>query len=654
MRAQLREIFLDEAATLVDQLESSLLILEQNPENAEIINEAFRAAHTIKGSAAGAGFEGISVFTHELEYALEAIRSKRLELSSRGLATLLEAVDILRLFLGASRDNTADPNCLTCLGHLSEQFPRPETVNPAHISPANLPTLGVRSTAPATSWELAMAEFTVQQLNLLQDEITSAARIFQVSWLLPEDAFNFGIDPLVLLKALKEEVAVIQTRPILDHLPALEELDPLRCYIGFEAIVASHISEDDLRAVFEFCPEDSIIKFVHCELNEIQPLAEALGNLSGSEVVRNIWKQIRTQLEAAPLGMHSKGTDFLADRQSETFSLDPVTQEEADLASNLPSKQVAQTDFTRNDESRTIRVKQERLDGFMNLVGEMVTARNTLLHLLKVVETEYDLPDLARHMKATATVVNRSVSQLQTDVLNLRMVPLNTVFQRLPRTLRDVAARQGKLVSMHLSGEDTEVDKTVADGLIDPLVHLIRNAVDHGIENPTNRLSANKSEEGNIWLSARQDGKGVVIEIRDDGAGIDPQRIRQSAIEKGFLQANEAGRLTDNEAVNIIFSAGFSTNKSVTEFSGRGVGMDVVRSNVARMGGSVHINSVIGQGTTVQLQVPLSLSLFRALLIHAGGETLALPLEAVRESIAINSKDFPGSNGICGLGKNEA
>jgi two-component system chemotaxis sensor kinase CheA len=180
----------------------------------------------------------------------------------------------------------------------------------------------------------------------------------------------------------------------------------------------------------------------------------------------------------------------------------------------------------------------------------------------------------------------------------------------------------------------------VADGLIDPLVHLIRNAVDHGIERPTERLSAGKPEEGNIWLSAGQDGKGVIIEIRDDGAGIDPGRIRQSAIEKGFLNPSEAGRLTDDEAVNLIFSAGFSTNQEVTEFSGRGVGMDVVRSNVARMGGSVSISSVVGQGTTIRLQVPLSLSLFSALLIHAGGETLALPLEGVRESVAINAKDI--------------
>ena len=390
-----------------------------------------------------------------------------------------------------------------------------------------------------------MAEFTQPQLNSLQDELASAGRIFQVSWQLPEDAFNFGIDPLMLLKALKEEASVIHTRPILDRLPALEELDPSRCYIGFEAIIASHISEDDLRAVFEFCPEDSIVRFVRCEPEEILILADALSSRSGSEG-GSIWKQIR----AATLETSVQNAAFTADGQPGGAGSDQAGLEDASLTPGLVSKQPAPSEYVRGDETKTIRVKQERLDGFMNLVGEMVTARNTLLHLLKVVETEYDLPDLARRMKATATVVNRSVSQLQTEVLNLRMVPLNTVFQRLPRVIRDVASHQEKLVGMHLNGEDTEVDKTVADGLIDPLVHLIRNAVDHGIEKPTDRLAAGKASEGNIWLSARQDGKGVVIEIRDDGAGINPQHIRQSAIEKKFLNSTEAGRLTDDEAVN--------------------------------------------------------------------------------------------------------
>jgi two-component system, chemotaxis family, sensor kinase CheA len=616
MQAQLREIFLDEATTLVDQLEAALLVLERNPGDVETVNEAFRSAHTIKGSAAGAGFAGISVFTHELEYAFEEIRSQRLELNSKGLVTLLEAIDILRLFLKAARENTSEPDSLACLQHLSEQFPRPEAIQQKAMLP-----IPAEPDLPLKTWEQTMAEFTLQQINLLQDELASGGLIYQVGWVLPEDAFNFGIDPLVLLNALKEEAAVLYCHPILDRLPALEVLDPYLCYLGFDAIVASHVSEKDLREVFEFCPEGSTISFVRCEPDEMSSLAESLSNRPASKV-GNYWQQIREQFETAASVLQK--------------SPQGDTNLDASSLSNKPSR----PENLYGDEGRTIRVKQERLDGFMNLVGEMVTARNTMLHLLKVVETEYNLPDLARRMKATTTVVNRTVSQLQTDVLNLRMVPLKTVFQRLPRVIRDVSAHQVKRVGMHLEGEDTEVDKTVADGLVDPLVHLIRNAIDHGIEKPADRLAVGKADEGNIWLSAWQDGKGVIIEIRDDGAGIDPQHIRQSAIEKGFLNPSEAGRLTDNESVNLIFTAGFSTNREVTEFSGRGVGMDVVRSNVSRMGGSVNVNSVLGQGTTIRLQVPLSLSLFRALVIHAGGETLALPLEAVRESVSINSADY--------------
>ena len=597
MRAQLREIFLDEAVTLVDQLESSLLVLERTPGDTETINEAFRAAHTIKGSAAGAGFEGISTFTHELEYALEAIRSLRLELNSTGLVALLEAVDILRLFLIAAREDSSEPDCHTCLQHLAEQYPRPEAVQQAQAPSA--PSAPEVPASMVHSWELEMAEFSGKQIHMLQDELAAGGRLFQVCWILSEDAFSFGIDPLLLLKALMEEAVIIHTRINLEQLPDLETLDPYRCYLGFDVILASQISVEDLREVFEFCPDGSTISFVHCGAVEIRSLAESLSIQSGSEVAGR-WKQISEQIESDEQETAEQNRKSDPDKQDEAAQ-DDITNAPRSSSSNGP----ARTENLHDDDGQTIRVKQKRLDGFMNLVGEMVTARNMLLHLLKVVETEYELPDLARRMKETTTVVNRSVSQLQTDVLGLRMVTLKTVFQRLPRIIRDVAARQEKQASLHMNGEDTEVDKTVADGLVDPLIHIVRNAIDHGIERPADRQATGKADEGNIWLNAWQDGKGVVIEIRDDGAGIDPNKIRQSAVEKGFLKPAEAERLTDNEAINLVFSPGFSTNQEVTEFSGRGVGMDVVRSNIAHMGGSVSILSQVGQGTTIRFALSL-------------------------------------------------
>ncbi len=284
-------------------------------------------------------------------------------------------------------------------------------------------------------------------------------------------------------------------------------------------------------------------------------------------------------------------------------------------------------------------MKQARVDGIIDLVGELVTARNSLLHLQSLLESGHDRADLAKRMKGTSATISRAVSQLQSDVLGLRTVPLRTAFQRLPRVVHDVAGRQGKLANLRVSGEDTEVDKTVADTLVDPLIHLIRNAVDHGLEAPEVRRAIGKTEDGTVWVSAEREGNSVVIQVRDDGAGIDRERIRRAAVDKGLLDAGAAPRLTDAEALNLIFTAGLSTASEVSEISGRGVGMDVVRTNVARMGGAVSVASETGLGTTIRLQLPLTLSVFRALMVRAGHETLALPLDAVRETVAVMPSD---------------
>jgi two-component system chemotaxis sensor kinase CheA len=212
------------------------------------------------------------------------------------------------------------------------------------------------------------------------------------------------------------------------------------------------------------------------------------------------------------------------------------------------------------------------------------------------------------------------------------MVPLGGVFQRLPRVVRDVAASRGKRVALHVSGQETEVDKTVADALVDPLVHLVRNAVDHGIEPPEVRRQAEKAEEGELRVEAFREGSSVVIEVRDDGAGIDPQRVREAAVTKGIVDSGAAARLSDEEALELIFTAGLSTAAEVSDISGRGVGMDVVRSNVVRVGGSVSVTSRPGHGTAFRLKIPLTLSVFRALVVEAGGGTFAVPLESVRQT----------------------
>jgi two-component system, chemotaxis family, sensor kinase CheA len=282
-----------------------------------------------------------------------------------------------------------------------------------------------------------------------------------------------------------------------------------------------------------------------------------------------------------------------------------------------------------------IRVKPERLDSVMNLVGELITASNGLSHLQSILETEKDIQSISHRLKTTSDSVNWIVNRLQSDVLSLRMVAMDQLFQRMKRTLYDIAKRQGKNVRLQLSGEETEVDKTVADSLVEPLMHLIRNAVDHGIEPPEERLKAGKPEEGSVTLSAKLEGNTVIINIIDDGVGMDLIRIKQIAVAKGLITQEESENLSDVESRNLIFAAGFSTADKVTDISGRGVGMDVVRNNITRIGGTVKIDSQLGQGTNITLELPLSLSLFRGLVMKAGGETYVLPLDSVRETTLV-------------------
>jgi two-component system chemotaxis sensor kinase CheA len=605
IRTQIREIFLDEAATLVDELESSVLELERNPASQEMVNAAFRAAHTIKGSAAGVGLTPVAAFTHRLEDALDAFRTHRCDITPERIAVLLEAVDLLRLLLDAERRHAPPPDTTACEQRVLTAFLVGESWRP---SPPPTPAAPEASRS-ATPVLATLATLSAHEVEILRDEVGAGASIYSVCFWLPEDAFEWGLDPLALQIALHDEARIIRAVPLIERVPTLETLDPSRCYLGFANIVATRASDVELREIFEFCPESSFIEVTRVPREQLAE-AKLLDGGSGD-----------TRPELA-----SVSQQVAAEHQ-------PPAATEDEAPAHPPKGTGAPTPL--GDEGRTIRVKQSRLDSLINLAGELVITRNALLHLQRTIEVEYDLPELTRRMKDTTAVLSRSVMQLQANVLSLRMVPVRLVLQRLPRVVRDVASRTGKQVTLHLRGEETEVDKTVADALVDPLVHVVRNAVDHGIEDPQLRAAAGKSPAGGVWIDAWREGNSVVIEVRDDGRGIDPARVRQAAVARGLIDRVAAEHLTDKEAIDLIFTAGLSTASTVSDISGRGVGMDVVRSTVVRIGGTVHVSSAPGKGTAVRIQVPLTLSLCRALVVRVGRDVFALPLDAVRYTAAV-------------------
>jgi two-component system chemotaxis sensor kinase CheA len=282
-----------------------------------------------------------------------------------------------------------------------------------------------------------------------------------------------------------------------------------------------------------------------------------------------------------------------------------------------------------------LKVEQAKVDRLMNLIGEMVVARNGLPYLAGRAENQYGVRELAREIKVQHAVINRIVEEMQDAIMQVRMTPVSFVFQRFPRLVRDIARRLGKEVDLVLEGEATEADKNVIEALADPLVHIVRNALDHGMEQAAERRAAGKAATGRIVMAARQEADRVLIEVSDDGRGIDPERIRQKAHAKGLVDEAQLARMSDQEAVNLVFLPGFSTADAVSDLSGRGVGMDAVRSAVENLNGSVRLTSVPGQGTRLQLALPLSMAVSNVMIVESGGERYGVPMDLVVETVRV-------------------
>jgi len=291
-------------------------------------------------------------------------------------------------------------------------------------------------------------------------------------------------------------------------------------------------------------------------------------------------------------------------------------------------------------ERKVLKVSQEKIDRMMDLVGEMVVAKNSLPYLAQRAENQYGLRDLAREIKAQYAVINRIAEDMQHAVMQVRMLPVGTVFQRFGRLVRDISKKLGKDVQLVVEGEDTEADKNVIEPLADPLIHILRNSLDHGIEMPDVRRAAGKVATGTICIKARQESDRVLIEIRDDGAGIDAQRVRNKAVERGLIPADRAATLSDDDAVQLVFLPGFSTAESISDLSGRGVGMDVVRTAVERINGAVALASRAGQGTTITLSLPLSMAVTNVMVIESAGRRLGVPMDLIVETVRVHADDI--------------
>lgn len=585
-------VFLDEAVEQIQLLEDGILRLETSMTD-EQLHEVFRAAHTLKGSSRAMGFDGIGDLTHAMEDLFDHLRSGRLTVSAGLAEVLFSAVDQLKSAIdeiaqtGSSKaDFTQRTAGLRLLASKAD----------SHASTDNkAPLLVPLSPEPFSNQE----DVSASMGSAIEDALRSGLNVFDVVVCLARDCALRSVRALLVLQAVEQIGSVLQTVPGRDKLEN-EEFD-----FTFAFAVATRDDAESLIAIVR----------------------------SVSEVVDV------TVAEAAAAESASCGL-IPADPAHVTLDEPEVPQLVPDAKEGVPVLYSSTRGAAATPRAQTVRVDVARLDSLLNLVGELVIDSTRLAQISTKLHSQVRQDGTADQLRETTAHIGRITSEMQQEIMKARMQPLDNLFARYPRMVRDLAGSLGKEIEFTVEGRDTELDRSVMEVIGDPLIHLLRNCIDHGIEPPDARLAAGKSGVGHLFLRARHEESQIVIEIEDDGSGIDPDRIRAKAVALDLINPEAAARMTDKEAVSLIFSPGFTTVDAVTDVSGRGVGMDIVRSNLTRFGGHIEVDSRIGVGTRFAIKLPLTLAIIRGLLVKACGGTYVLPLASVVEAMEVDRRSI--------------
>ena len=600
------QTFFAEAADLLDAMEASLLRLESDNQDRETLNELFRAVHTIKGSAGIFGLDDIVSFTHRVENLLDMARDGKLLLESNLLSLLLPCRDhIVRLVDNAQYQRENDAECLA-QGQALLQSLSPWL--PAEQKPKS------KSSAKSSK--------TIEQI--------AEQDAWHISVRLGPDLLRNGMDPISIIRFLGTMGTVTHITTITDHLPDLPEFDPESLYLGFEISLQTNVSQEDIEDAFMFVREEADIKIipprsnVQAYVNLIKSLPENPQRL-GEILVKShaiTYQELEAALEVqkqqavAQQPVHKLG-NILVDNHV-------VSPEIIEAAVD---KQKSIQERKNTPENRFIRVDADRLDKLINLIGELVINRQRIDLLVS---------DLA-HAALTEAVTSMGsfTEQIRDAALTLRMVPIGDTFQKFKRVVRDTAKSLGKEIELVIEGAETELDRSMVEKLNDPLMHIVRNAMDHGIEAVSLRRERHKPDAGTLKLAAQHDAGNIVIVISDDGGGLDTARIRKKAIANGLI--DEATQLTQQELFQLIFHPGFSTAEQVTNLSGRGVGMDVVRRNIEELQGGIDIDSELGVGTSFTIRLPLTLAIIDGFHVAASSVDFIIPQNTILECVDLQS-----------------
>ncbi|WP_018914339.1 chemotaxis protein CheA [Thiomonas sp. FB-6] len=621
---QALQAFITEARDLLSGMEHSLLQLEGGADP-DVVNELFRAAHTIKGSAGLFGLDGVVRFTHHLESLLDQMRAGAVAADDAVVGTLLDARDHLAGLIEAvaeGGDGMHPGSNEQALVARLQSLQAPSGLPQAPASASAEPRAQAAAGAVTVSTLSAADAETVVRLQP-QEASTGS---WHISLRFGRDCLRNGMDPLAFIRYLRGLGDIVGLATLDDGLPALPELDPESCYLGFEINFRSEASKADIEAVFEFVREDSDICILpaHSRIAEYVELIRSLpeDELRLGEILVQVGTLTRHELDHA---LREQEQGALSQPQGEREPLGQILVREG--ATHEPIVQAAldkqrQAKERRSREGQMLRVAADKLDALIDLVGELVIASaGNALHAQQPEQVE------------AAAQVTRLVEEIRERALKLRMVEIGETFARFQRVVRDTARELGKDIALVIQGGETEMDKSLVESITDPLMHLVRNSMDHGLEKPDVRIARGKPAQGTLRLSATHDAGSIVIEVVDDGAGLNRERICAKAVQRGLIAAEDAEAMPDAEVWKLIFEPGFSTAETITDLSGRGVGMDVVRRNIEAIRGSIEIHSEAGRGTTMHLRLPLTLAIIDGFLIESGGRNYVLPLDAVVECL---------------------
>ena len=572
------KVFLQEVDEQLQLLDEDIILLEKEPNNADLIQEIFRAAHTLKGSSGMLGFQKMAGLTHVMEDTLDRIRSGKLAVNADLIDSLLLCLDALKaMTAGLESGEESDFDIRPLVASLREAAgDEPDAAAGDEPEPRGSIAAMVAEDGAATErLEAALAE----ELNVHVISIT----------------ITKGTD-WAAVRCLQSLNELSTLGEVIFSSPSQEEIEQEKADSHLDVILIGGDDPDALR--------DIVSSIDDIEHVTVESWAEA-----NNERRSDGGTGAGTEKRAVDLGPEARGKE---------------PAEQLEMAGQ------------KIEALQSIRVDIDRLDALMNLVGELVIDRTRIAQLSKVLKVQYRDDEQIEALSQTCLHIEKIVDELNEGMMGVRMLPIGTLFSKFPRLVRDVARATGKAVDLVTSGEDTEIDRSVIEKIKDPLVHMLRNAVDHGIESAKEREAAGKPSPATVHLSAHHEQGNIILTLKDDGKGIDPQVMRTKAVEKGIITADVAGRLSDAEAIELIFEPGFSTAEKTTGVSGRGVGMDVVKSGVAAVNGLVKVSSEVGKGTTFTLQFPLTLATFRGLLVESGDGVYAFPLSYVQETVQLD------------------